>query len=96
MRIPEFTADASLGGIREHYVVSSGYMARRSIRSLQPQLHRVSTAVPCELAWIECLATKNCQSYYQCLSQLPQGGGGGGGGNGGVPPWGYHWGVQAG
>lgn len=85
MRVPEFTAEASLGKSNERYALTSEYMAGASPRSLQPQLqlHPLSA---CTLAGIDCFLFKNCDTYYKyCVPTSPLGGGGGGS-NGSTPP----------
>ena len=83
MRLPEFTAEASLGKMTERYVLTSGYRAGASTRSLQPQLllHSIDE---CTLLAIECIRSNNCDTYHKyCTAPL---GGSGGGSNGGNPP----------
>jgi hypothetical protein len=85
MRLPEFTAEASLGKLSAHYVLTSGDMAGASTRSLQPQLRRQPFG-DCTIARIECFLFNNCDTYNKyCVPTSPLGGGGGGS-NGGNPP----------
>jgi hypothetical protein len=77
MRLPEFTAEASLGKISEHYVLTSGYTAGASTRSLQPQFHAVELNPPggswwCAFAAIGCIYNDyNCASFFKnCVPPL--------------------------
>jgi len=72
MRLPEFTAEASLGKLSEHYVLISGYRAGASTRSLQPQLNFPEFSW-CTFAAIGCLIFNyNCESYYRsCVPFVP-------------------------
>jgi hypothetical protein len=89
MRLPEFTAEASLGKTSEHYVLTLGHTAETSTRSLQPQLHIRFTGIECELAAISCILFDQCYYYnHNCLPlpRPPATGGGGGNGGGGSSP----------
>jgi hypothetical protein len=87
MRLPEFTAEASLGTNSKHYVPTSGRTAGASARSLQPQLHTRFAGIECELAAIGCFLFNQCYYYNQnCLPPPRPPATGGGGGNGGAGP----------
>jgi hypothetical protein len=90
MRLPEFTAQASLGKTSEHYVLTSEYPAGASTRSLQPQFYARFGRPACTLAFIDCFLFDQCYYYNQnCLPPSPSppsGGGGGGNGGGGSSP----------
>ncbi len=87
MRLPEFTAEASLGKLSAQYVLTTGDMAGASTRSLQPQLKRQPSG-DCTIARIECFLYNNCDTYnkYCTSTSTSPLGGGGGGSNGSNPP----------
>jgi hypothetical protein len=85
MRLPEFTAEASLGKISEHYVFTSGYMGGASTGSLQLQF-KLHPDGDCTIARIECFIFNNCYLYNKyCVPSSPLGGGGGGSNAGPAP-----------
>jgi hypothetical protein len=83
MRLPEFTAEASLGKMSGRYVLTSGYRAGASNTSLQPQLllHSIDE---CTILAMECILSNNCDTYNKYCA-APSGGSGGGS-TGGRPP----------
>jgi hypothetical protein len=67
MRLPEFTAAASLGKTSKHYVLTSEHTAGASTRSLQPQLYTGFVPSKCFWAMIDCTLFKQCDYYFtQC------------------------------
>jgi len=89
MRLPKFTAEASLGKNSKYYVLTSGHTAGASTGSLQPQLYTRFTGIECELAAIDCFLFNQCYYYTQHCAPPPRppatGGGGGTGGAGPSP-----------
>jgi hypothetical protein len=71
MRLPEFTAEASLGKNSKHYVLTSGHTAGASTGSLQPQLYTRFTGIECELAAIDCFLFNQCYYYTQHCAPPP-------------------------
>ena len=68
MRLPKFTAEASLGNNSKNFVLTSKHTDRTSTGSVQPQFPTQFVSSKCFWAMIDCTLFQQCDTYFtQCL-----------------------------